>query len=271
MTERDHPDRHLTLVMSPIRIATINIHQRLDRWQMRRELLLAALLDIDADLLAVQELSMLRRQGHWLRKQLNYRLSGTANAPYKLVQRSGRHPLWGVTEGVGVLTKLPVISADAHMLGQDGRMALRINTVLPSGKSLDFVSVQLNPAPGAHETREKQIMTLLGWLNGPGAVAYQIVAGSFEDVPDQLALRRIQRFYRYRSAYAAANGYEPAATFPTALVAPTHLVGECRDYIFLSSSSGNVSRSGLFGLESPEEDDTLYPSDHVGVWAEVEM
>ncbi|MCO5185115.1 MAG: hypothetical protein M9965_14395 [Anaerolineae bacterium] len=257
--------------MSTIRVATFNVHRRLDRWQLRREVLLSALLDVNPDLVALQELSIVARQGQWLCKQLNLRLSGQSHAPYKLVQRSGRHPLWGLVEGVGVLTKLPVISADAQMLGQDGRMALRINTVLSNGKSLDFVSVQLNPTPGAHETREKQIMRLLGWLNGPGAVAYQIVAGSYEDVPGQLALRRIQQFYRYRSAHAATNGHEPAATFPTALVATPHRVGECRDYIFLSSASGKAFRSGLFGLASAVEDDTLYPSDHVGVWAEVEI
>jgi endonuclease/exonuclease/phosphatase family metal-dependent hydrolase len=255
--------------MPYLRVATLNLHQRRDRWPQRRELVLGALVDLHADLIALQEISVIGRQGRWLHKQLNYRLSGNASEPYQMVQRSGRHPLWGTVEGVAILTRLPVISADAQSLGQDGRVALRVNTAASTGAPLDFVAVQLNPALDAHETREKQIMALLGWINKPGAVAHQIIAGSFEDAPDQLALRRIKQFYRYRSAFEVKMGHEPAATFPTALVEPQINAGRCHDYIFLSSAFSGVADSGLFARRSAENDDTLYASDHIGVWADI--
>jgi endonuclease/exonuclease/phosphatase family metal-dependent hydrolase len=245
------------------------LHQRLDRWQERRELVVAGLLDLQPALIALQEVAVGLRQAKWLRAQLNMRISGSSTKPYNLVQRRGRHPVWGRVEGVAVLTTMPVISADSTNLGHDGRVALRINTVLPNGAPLDFVSLQLSPVADAHETREEQIMAGLGWINSPGAVVNQIIAGSFEDTPDQLAIRRMKHFYRYRSAFEVAMGREPAATYSTALIKPTSVSGACLDYIFMSTSFAGVDAVGLIGTDSAENDDALYASDHVGVWADI--
>ena len=255
--------------MPSLRVATFNLHQRLDRWQQRRELVVAALLDLNPALIALQEVAVGLRQARWLRTQLNMRISGASDQPYHLVQRRGRHPVWGRFEGVAVLTQLPVISADMTNLGHDGRVALRINTVLSNGAPLDFVTLQLNPVVDAHETREEQIMAALGWLNSPGAVVHQIIAGSFEDTPDQLAIRRMKQFYRYRSAYEVVFGREPAATYSTALVEPQSVNGACVDYIFMSTSFAGADGAGLIGTDLAENDDTLYASDYVGVWADI--
>lgn len=255
--------------MPRLRAATLNVHRTADRWQQRRELLIAALVDLDADLIALQELSIVRRQGHWIRSQINLRLSGSTRKPYKLIQRSGRHPVWGWVEGVGVLTRWPVVSADTTPLGQDGRVGLRVNTVLPRGEPLDFVSLQLSPVAGAHETREDQIMEMLGRVNGPGSVAHQLIAGCLQATPDELAVRRMRQFYFYRSAYAEKHGHEPPATFPTALARARFSQGACLDYLFLSPAFGRVEQAGLLATESADVDDALFASDHVGVWADI--
>ena len=93
--------------MSTIRVATFNVHRRLGRWQLRREVLLSALLDVNPDLVALQGFRLWRVRDNGYANKLNLRLSGQSHAPYKLVQRSGRHPLWGFGRGVGVLTNCP--------------------------------------------------------------------------------------------------------------------------------------------------------------------
>lgn len=242
-------------------IATLNLHLSLDRWLQRRELVVNELVALQADVIALQEIALPIQQGHWLRNQLNARIGGT---PYQLVQRRRRSLLrW--FEGVGLLSRLPIISADSLPLSFT-RIAVRIAVALPSGDTVDIVSTHLHSRPNAHETRERQIMALMGWLDSHGSVQRRVVAGCLRAEPDSLAVARMKVFFGYQSAYAAANGRESLATFPTALRAHPTQVGLNHDYIFVSPHL-QVERARLFGLKSAENDPTLYPSDHVGIFA----
>lgn len=246
--------------MTNLTIATFNLHLGLDRWLQRRDLVVSELLDLQADVIALQEIALPIQQAHWLRNQLNAR--GT-NAPYQLVQRR-RRSLSNWYEGVGLLSRLPIISADALPL-TFARIAVRIAVDLPDGTTVDIVSTHLRSRPNAHETREKQIMALMGWLDSRGGVQRRVIAGCLRAEPDSLAVQRMKVFFGYQSAYAAANGREPLATFPTALREHRTPVGLNHDYIFISPHL-DVVDARLFGLKSAENDPSLYPSDHVGIF-----
>ncbi len=248
--------------MPPLTIATLNLHGSRDRWLQRRELVVHELLDVQADVIALQEIALPIKQATWLRNQLNARMN--ASAPYQLVQRRRRSLLHGF-EGVGLLSRRPIISADFLTL-TFGRIAVRIAVALPNGDTVDIVSTHLHSPPHAHETREKQLMTLMGWLDSHGAVQRRVVAGCLRAEPNSLTIERMKVFFGYQSAYATANGYEALATFPTALNSHGALVGLCHDYIFASPHL-NVLNARLFGLKSAENDPTLYLSDHVGIVA----
>lgn len=248
-----------------VKIATFNLHLGLDRWLQRRSLVVSELLELEADVIALQEIALPIQQGVWLRNQLNAR---SDKPPYQLAQRR-RRSLLNWYEGVGFLTRLPVVAADALALSF-GRIAVRLNLDLPSGETVDVVSIHLHSRPDAHETREKQVMAVMGWLDGRGGARKRIVAGSLRAEPGSLAVERMKIFFGYQSAYAAVHGREPLATFPTALKQHKTPVGVIHDYIFVSPHIP-VKEAGLFGLRSAEDDDTLYPSDHIGILAELNL
>ena len=73
------------------------------------------------------------------------------------------------------------------------------------------------------------------------------------------------------SAYAGANGEEPAVTWPSGLIAPAmDTDGEpgCLDYIWVSGAVRVVDLRLVFDRPAVG-DPSLYPSDHVGVGAHV--
>ena len=246
-------------------VATINLRHRADRWRERRRLLVTELVDTSPDLISLQEISFPIGQGPWLRKQVNVRLSGSTNHPYQLIQKRKHHFPKGYYEGIGILTKLPVLYRDWVALGYGGRIALRVNVELPTHQTVDFIAVHLHHISADKQAREDQVMQMISWLNGRRRVPRQIIAGDFNEVPTGPAIQTIKQ--SYRSAYAEANGGDPIATFPTALVSRSDDWTGCLDYIFLSSVIDEVQSAKIFCDKPAPDDDTLYPSDHVGLIA----
>lgn len=249
-------------------IVTLNLHRGRDRWLRRRSQLVTALLDLNPDVIALQEVALLLFQGEWLRAQLNARAA--TSQPYHYYQR--RRPAFpdGVLEGIGLLCRRPVLSQDALALGL-GRVALRINVELSSGMTVDIVTTHLHTRPEAHQTREEQLLRLMEWLHGRSAVPQRVVTGGLFAEPHEPAVTRIKQFYGYRSAYAELYGAEPPATCPTALVATAETRGRCLDYIFVSPAVPRVQTARLCCNRAAADDNTLYPSHHVGVWAEIAL
>lgn len=251
-----------------IKVATLNVHNRHDRWAQRRHLIVAEIMDQLPHLVSLQEINFPMGQGKWLRNQINTRLTGSSREPYRLVQRRIYHVIHGYFEGVAILTRLPVISHDALNLGYDGRVALRANVELPTGESLDFVAVHLHAIARDREARLEQVMLLIGWLNDTGRVPLQVIAGDFNEIPSGPAIEYMKQ--TYNSALEDNRGHEPLATFPTALAPRLDDWSGCLDYIFISSNIGVVEAS-IFAKRAPEEQATLYPSDHVGLVAQLQV
>lgn len=259
--------------MYPITVATINLRNRADRWLARRRLLVSELLETTPDLISLQEISLSIGQGNWLAKQVNVRLSGKSSGPYRVIQaRRPELAHWG--EAVGVMTCLPVLYHDSLPLSY-GRVALRVNVELPAERtngrfqSLDFVAVHLHHEHHGDDVRLEQVMQLTGWLNDRRRVPLQVIAGDFNEVPGGAAIRFIKQ--SYRSAYAEVIGREPLATFPTCLPQPLLDWSGCLDYVFVSPAVYTIAAASLFCTRPDAADDTLYPSDHVGVLVRLEV
>ena len=71
----------------------------------------------------------------------------------------------------------------------------------------------------------------------------------------------------FRSAFVETRGYDPLATFPTALVSRSDGWSGCLDYIFVSQAIPKVVDARIFCRRPAADDPTLYPSDHVGLLA----
>jgi endonuclease/exonuclease/phosphatase family metal-dependent hydrolase len=259
--------------MLPLTVATINLRNRADRWLQRRRLLVAELIETAPDLISLQEISLSIGQGSWLAKQVNVRMTGKSSGPYRIVQaRRTEAAHWG--EAVGVMTKLPVLYHDSLALSY-GRVALRVNVELPAERtdgrfgSLDFVAVHLHHEDRGDDVRLEQVMQLTGWLNDRRRVPLQVIAGDFNELPGGPAIRFLKQ--SYRSAYAEVVGREPLATFPTCLPQPLLDWSGCLDYVFVSPAVYTIAAASLFGTKPAADDDTLYPSDHVGVLVRLEV
>lgn len=254
--------------MNSLTVATLNLRNRQDRWRERRHLIVAQVLDEAPDLLGLQEIYLPLGQGRWLRNQINTRLGGSTHSPYRLVQKRRHHLLHGYFDGIGILTRLPIISHDSLPLGHGGRVALRLNVALSSGQTLDFVTTHFHHVAHDQQARREQAMALIGWLREVGRVQRQVIVGDFNEVPEGPAIAQMKQ--AYRSAYAAVHGHEPLATFPTALVNRSDGWAGCLDYIFISSGL-RAEGAQLCCHRAAADDDTLYPSDHVGLLAKLEI
>jgi len=255
--------------MPEVVVATLNLRNRQDRWLARRHLIVAELLDTQPDLLSLQEIYRPIGQARWLRNQVNSRISGSSSTPYRLIQKRRQHPIRGYFEGIGILSKLPVLSSDTLNLGYGGRIALRINVELPTRETLDFVAIHLHQPADDREARLEQAMQLSGWLNDYSPVPLQVIAGDFNEIPSGLAIQHMKQLYR--SVFVESQGYDPIATYPTALTSRTDGWSGCLDYIFISGAVGEVRDARIFCKKASADDPTLYPSDHVGLLTELEV
>ncbi len=253
--------------MPQLTVATINLRNRSDRWRQRRHLLVAQLLDVLPNLVSLQEISFPIGQGRWIRNQINARLP-EGKRPYRLIQIRKQHPVNGYLEGIGVLSNLPILYSDSLNLGYGGRVALRVNVELNNRQPLDFVATHLHHISTDKQARQEQALRLSGWLADNRAIPAQVVAGDFNELPNGPAIQTMKQ--RFRSAYQLRHGFEPLATFPTALLPLADWSG-CLDYIFVSSGIRKVPQVKIFCDVPAPDDDTLYPSDHVGLLATLEL
>lgn len=253
---------------------TINLRGRSNRWLARRHLLVGQMVDVQPDIVALQEIDLSIGQGAWLARQVNIRLTGDARHPYRIVQTRRSH-MRHLFEAVGIITRLPMIYHDSLNLGFEGRVALRANIELPAGaagsrrQSLDFVTVQLHHGVAGKDIRIEQAMSLVGWINEKRRVPLQVICGDFNEQPTGRAVEFMRQ--TYRSAYSEARGAEPYATYPTNLVQPQPVPAVCLDYVFLSPAVYRVSNASIFGDKPAIDDETLYPSDHVGLLVSLEV
>jgi endonuclease/exonuclease/phosphatase (EEP) superfamily protein YafD len=96
--------------------------------------------------------------------------------------------------------------------------------------------------------------------------------GDFNADPSEPTVARM-RAAGYRSAFAEANGEDPAVTWPSGLQAPamdTDGSPECLDYIWIRGAVRADTARLVFDRPAVG-DPTLYPSDHLGIaaWLEV--
>ena len=224
----------------------------------RRNLVVGQLLDVSADLIALQEVAVPIRQARWLMRQLNIR-APAGSPPYHIVNT--RRPGIYFAEGIAILSRLPILSFDRLNLAL-GRVALRANIELPTGETVDVVNVHLFSRPTGVQAREEQVGRLVAWLDSGATVTRRILLGSFRASPDELAIEKLKQIYGYRSAYEAVYQHEPLATWPTTLRRYKTDVGKCDDYLFVSQHVKRVLSAEIICKQSAENDPTLYPSDH---------
>jgi len=242
-------------------VATLNILNLADRWAERLPLILADMGALQPDLLGLQECVYVMQQD---------RLIGAAGeGRYGVARGWAGRPEYGNS----LLVREPLAAAEEDRLdlGLD-RAAHRAVIALPGGTSVLVVVTHLHHLGPDESVRDEQARQLLEWLTTAPPTDAQIVMGDFNADPAEPAVARMLT-NEFRSAYAEANGSDPVVTWPSGLQAPamdTDGSPECLDYIWIR---GDVRvASARLAFDRPAADDpTLYPSDHLGIAAHLEL
>ena len=247
--------------MDRLHVATLNILNLADRWAERLQLILADMAALQPDLLGLQECVYVMQQD---------RLIGAAGeGRYGVVRGWAGRPEYGNS----LLVREPLAAGEEARLdlGLD-RAAHRVVVALPGGTSVLVAVTHLHHLGPDEEVRDEQARRLLEWLAAAPPTDAQIVMGDFNADPAEPTVARM-RASGFRSAYAEANGADPAVTWPSGLQAPamdTDGSPECLDYIWIRGDVRVASARLVF--DRPAADDpTLYPSDHLGIAAHLEL
>ncbi|MBR2171897.1 endonuclease/exonuclease/phosphatase family protein [Sphingopyxis sp.] len=233
-------------------VATFNIwHDAGGQWPARRALLVAALREADADVIALQEVledskKGLPNQADTLARDLGYpQVHFVAPEPEGSPKRYGN----------AILTRLPVIEVARRKLEplSDYRTAIRVRVQTASGP-VDIVATHLAWQPEAAAVRAEQLADLLAWLPRDGVPL--VVTGDFNaplDDPGLSAMGR-PRFVSALLQGAAETTLNPARGHKPRVI----------DHIFADAAAFAVSGARVIG-DTPADGE--YPSDHFGVAA----
>ncbi len=245
-----------------LRIATLNLEQDHKRWEARRELIAVQLKDLHPDIFALNEIHIPSETGRWLQRAAA-KLSGIK---YALLQQS-KAGEDSRTQAEGLLTRYPVIEAANLDYRSHNCVALAARFEI-EGRLLDVYVTHLIAAKVEDTAREEQVAELLKWIRKRDA-DLSVACGDFNATLEQPSIRLM------------SGAFRPTQTQPTAFTplkepggSPTHpewqRFDRCIDYIWVSQSI-KIESSGLCFNRPAEDDPDLWPSDHVGVWADLEL
>jgi endonuclease/exonuclease/phosphatase family metal-dependent hydrolase len=241
-----------------VRVATLNLRNTADRWPARRGLLVRQLVALAPDVIAVQEVRMVPDQARWVTAAVARASAG------RLVYRAYRRPKMGAPglwEGIGVLSRLPVVSTAWLDLRADARVAQRV-TVRTAEGTLDVYNAHLGL--GGEALRSAQAQRLLDWIDGRRR-APAVLLGDLNARPGSPTIELLSG--RLRSAHVAVHGCEPPRTVPTPLRVGAAGAGSVLDYVFVN----DLVEVSDARLAFDEVDGPLCASDHYGLVADVTL
>ena len=241
--------------MTALRIATLNVRNTADRWRERRSLLVRQLVDLAPDLIGVQELRVLPDQAAWIVREVERRSSGRLR--YRPFRRTKCGPP-GLWEGIGVLSRVPVMAAASLCLGVQARVAQRVTVRAPGGGVVDVYNTHLG---FTEDVRTVQARRILDWMGSRPPVPV-ILIGDFNARPGSPTIELVSG--RLRSAHVEVHGHEPPLTVPTPLRRGATGDGSVLDYVFVNDSIEVRQADVAFDQVDPA-DPTLAASDHYGL------
>ena len=259
-----------------LRVATFNTlyYPQGDRWAARLPVAGAALLDLDADVVGLQEIDRAHDRDRALAALVPDRAYVVVRASETQRNRYPRH--W---DGVVMLIARDagsVVAARERRLTHL-RIVQAIDIRTPGGALVRVANTHLHHPgdPPGVAARTGQMRAILRWIEDvssrEGPADTELLLGDLNATPVEPAIAAV-REAGFASTYETANG-RTAATFPSGLVASTIAPGPpavCIDYIWLRGRGQVISSSLAFDRPSAD-DPTLYPSDHLGIVADIEL
>ena len=245
------------------RVTTLNLEQDHKRWDDRRELIVGQLGELKPDIFCINEICIPRQTGRYLQHAAKER----HGLEYNLVQQSKIGGL-SVVDGEGILTRFPVRET-ANFDYRAREAVAQVARVEIESHLVDVYVTHLYGSVGRDSFRLYQVEQLLDWIGSRDDVEAKVICGDFNATLDMA------------SAALMATGFKPSQTEPTGFTplqekdgVPSHPDWErfdrCIDYIWVAGPL--KVRASEVCFNKPSLDDySLWPSDHMGVWADLEF
>lgn len=238
-----------------LKVATLNIWHDAGDWPARLPLIVDALRQTDADIIALQEVledaaKGLPNQAATIAAMLGgYSVHFSSTSPPGSARRYGN----------AIITRLPVVSETTKTLQplNDYRTAVRIRAMV-NNRPIDAVCTHLAWQADAGPVRARQIADLMAWLPQDGVPL--IVLGDFNaPLGDPgLAALTAPRFASALREGATASTLNPAKGHAARVI----------DHIFAESRRFAVLSAGRF---ADEPRNGVHASDHFGVAANLRL
>jgi endonuclease/exonuclease/phosphatase family metal-dependent hydrolase len=246
-----------------IRIATLNMEQDHKRWDLRKHLIIEQLAAIDPDLFAMNEVCIPLQSARWIQKTMrdNY------GRNYALVQQTRVNGLSAI-EGEALLTRLPIVETGNFDYRTRDIVAL-VARVMVGNRPVDVYVTHLFMSRGDESLRVYQAHQLLEWIASRDDVGARIVCGDFNASPDKPSA--VLMAARFAPTQTQPTAFTPLADTDGSVSHPTWpRMDRCIDYIWIAGSLKTIASKVCFDEGHPT-DPTLYPSDHAGLWADLEL
>jgi endonuclease/exonuclease/phosphatase family metal-dependent hydrolase len=245
------------------RIATFNLHGAHRRWEERRELIVQQLINLNPDVLCLNEVLVLEDTGRWV-----WRRAWDAGMRYAYSQQNGPGYYWAA-DASAILTRFPVIEMGDFDYAAAGRYA-QVARLDLGGATLDVYVTHLHHR-NEDSMREYQVHLLLGWIDRRDAPAARVVCGDFNTGTGARSLERmLERFTPSQREGTFPTPLRYRVPGPLGVRDPLEPLSMCFDYVWVEQPLRLIESGRCFDRPSPSDPD-LWPSDHVGVWADLAL
>jgi endonuclease/exonuclease/phosphatase family metal-dependent hydrolase len=249
--------------MARIRLVTFNMEQDHKRWETRRELIAEQLVALKPDVLALNEVCVPLQTARWVQRVAKDRMG----IEYALVQQTKVNSLAG-TEAEALLTRFALMET-GNLDYQARDMVALVARILVDGAPVDVYVTHLYMSRGDDSLRLYQVQQLLAWIDSRKDVTARIVCGDFNATLDKSSAALMAT--RFRHTQAAPTAFTPLAERDGTISHPYWpRMDRCIDYIWVSEDV-TILESGVCLDKASPGDASLWPSDHVAVWADLEF
>jgi len=241
-------------------VATLNLFNRDADWERRSPLVVDQMLELRPDAIGFQEIDLMLDQGMWIARRVN---SGMPERPHYRMRHAASPGRLASVHGIGTATRIECLEHEILDLMTHDRIAQRLQLAV-DGSPFVLVNTHLHHPPEAKDDRVRQLEKIVAWLDRDDRGLPTVVLGDFNSYVEEPAVAYMKS--RFRSAYETVHGKEPDWTWTTPVNTWDNSPHGTLDYIYVSPHF-DVREAGLaFNKPSPD-DPELYPSDHIGVWA----
>lgn len=245
------------------RVTTLNLEQDHKRWPLRRPLIEAEIARLKPDILALNEVSLLLQTA----RTLCAFATGATGVPHSLVQQTRVNGLSEV-EGEALITTFPIVETGNLDFRTQDIVAL-VARLIVAGQPIDVYVTHLYRSVGDDSLRLFQVQQLLGWIDSRPDAAQTIVCGDFNATLDKPSAALMAS--RFRPTQTAPTAFTPLADDKGSVSHPYWpRMDRCIDYVWVSERLKVLASGTCFDRPSPD-DASLWPSDHAGVWADIEL